>query len=213
MFQKSLLILAIASACTLVQAQPAAGSVPATPSSPAKKELIARILKIQQPAIDNMAQGLVQEPLGPLLERADAALQARVAPEKREAVAKGIQEDTRKFVQDTVPIVRDRATKLAPAAISPILEEKFTEDELKQVLQLLESPVLAKFQAAGGDIQRALAEKVVADTRPQVEQRFRTLEDSIARRLGVPAPNSGAAGNAPAAGTAPAAGARAPAKK
>jgi len=210
MFRKSLLILAIASACAVAQAQPAAGSAPAaTPSSPAKKELIARILKIQQPAIDNMVQGLVQEPLGPLLERADAALQTRVAPEKREAVAKGIQEDTRKFVTDTVPLVRERATKLAPSTIAPILEEKFTEDELKQVVQMLESPVLAKFQAAGTDIQRALVEKVVAETRPQVEQRFRGLEDSIAKRLGVPAPNAGAAGNAPAPA---ASGARAPKK-
>lgn len=189
MFQKSLLILAIAAACTSVQAQPAA-------SSPAKKELVARILKLQQPAIDNMAQGLVQEPLGPLLERADAALAQRVPPEKRDAVAKGIQEDTQKFVQDTVPIVRDRATKLAPTTIGPILEEKFTEDELKQVVQMLESPVLAKFQAAGVDIQRALAEKVIAETRPQVEQKFRGLEDSIAKRLGVP--TSGGSG-APAA--------------
>ena len=52
MYRKSLLILAIAAACASVQAQPA-------PSSPAKKELVARILKIQQPAIDKMARGLV----------------------------------------------------------------------------------------------------------------------------------------------------------
>ena len=198
MFRKSLLILAIAASCTAVHAQQT--------STPAKKELVARILKIQQPAIETMAQGLVQEPLGPLLERADAALQTRVPQEKREAVAKGIQEDTRKFVQDTVPIVRDRATKLAPTVVGPILEEKFTEEELKQVVAMLESPLLAKFQAAGGEIQRALAEKVVAETRPQVEQKFRGLEDSMAKRLGVPPPN--AAGGAPAAS-----GARAPAKK
>ncbi|MBK6009142.1 hypothetical protein JJB11_23845 [Ramlibacter ginsenosidimutans] len=200
MFQKSLLILAITAACAGAQAQSATPQAPASnASSPAKKELVARILKIQQPAIDNMAQSLVQEPLGPLLERADAALQQRVPPEKRDAVAKGIQEDTRKFVQDTVPIVRDRATKLAPTVIGPMLEEKFTEDELKQVVAMLESPVLAKFQAAGVDIQRALAEKVIAETRPQVEQRFRSLEDSMAKRLGVPPPN--ASGGAPAPST------------
>jgi uncharacterized protein len=203
MFQKSLLILAITAACAGAQAQSATPAAPAAlPSTPAKKELVARILKIQQPAIDNMAQSLVQEPLGPLLERADAALQQRVPPEKRDAVAKGIQEDTRKFVQDTVPIVRDRAVKLAPSVIGPILEEKFTEDELKQVVTLLESPVLAKFQATGVDIQRALAEKVIAETRPQVEQRFRTLEDSMAKRLGVPPPNAaGGGGGAPAPST------------
>lgn len=192
MFQKSLLILAIAATCATAQAQQT--STP-QPSTPAKKELVARIIKLQQPAIDNMAQALVQEPLGPLLERADAALQQRVPAEKREAVVKGIQADTKKFVDDTTPIVRDRAVKLAPSVIGPILEEKFTEDELKQVVGFLESPVLAKFQSVGGEIQRSLAQKVVNETRPQVEQKFRGLEETVAKRLGVP-PNPN--GNAPA---------------
>jgi hypothetical protein len=192
MFQKSLLILAIAAACTSVQAQ----------STPAKKELVARILKVQQPGIENMARALVQEPLVPLMERAGAALQQRVAPEKREAVGKEIQADARKFADETTALVRDRAMKLAPGTVGPMLEEKFTEDELKQVIAMLESPVLAKFNAAGGDMQRALIEKVVAETRGSVETRFRTLEESIAKRLGLPAD-----GKPPAAGSKP------PAKK
>jgi uncharacterized protein len=196
MSRKTLLILAIAAACTTVQAQ--------QQSSPAKKELVARILKIQQPAIDNMARGLVQEPLLPLLDKAEGALQQRVPAEKREAVAKEIQADARKFADETTAIVRDRANKLAPTTVGPILEEKFTEDELKQVVQMLESPVLAKFQAVGVDIQRTLIEKTVADTRGSVETKFRALEESIAKRLGLP-PASAGGGNAPAAaGKAPA---------
>ena len=175
--KKSLLILAIAAACTSVQAQQT--------SSPAKKELIARIIKLQQPAVDNMARTLVQEQVVMLLERVEPALHQRVPPERREAVAKEIEADARKFSDETTTLVRDRATRLAPAAITPILEEKFTEDELKQVVALLESPVLAKFQAAGLDIQKALGQKVVADTRPQVEQRYRSLEENIAKRLGI----------------------------
>ena len=134
-----------------------------------------------------------------LLERVEPALHQRVPPERREAVATEIEADARKFSDETTTLVRDRATRLAPAAITPILEEKFTEDELKQVVALLESPVLAKFQAAGLDIQKALGQKVVADTRPQVEQRYRSLEENIAKRLGIS--NGGAAARpaAPAA--------------
>jgi uncharacterized protein len=186
--KKSLLILAIAAACTSVQAQ--------QNSSPAKKELIARIIKLQQPAVDNMARTLVQEQVVMLLERVEPALHQRVAPERRETVAKEIEADARKFSDETTSLVRDRATRLAPAAITPILEEKFTEDELKQVVAMLESPVLAKFQAAGLDIQKALGQKVVADTRPQVEQRYRSLEETIAKRLGI---SNGAAAARPAA--------------
>jgi len=189
MLKKSLLILAIAAACTSVQAQ----------STPAKKELVARILKIQQPAIETMARGLVQEPLMPLMEGAERALQQRVAAEKREAVAKAIQADARKYVDETVPIVRDRAIKLAPTTVGPVLEEKFTEDELKQIVAMLESPVLAKFQAAGADLQRALIEKTVAETRTQVEAKFRALEDTTAKRLGVSNGTPAAGASKPAA--------------
>jgi uncharacterized protein len=186
MFQKSLLILAIAAACTSVQAQ----------STPAKKEAVARILKVQQPGIENMARALVQDSVLPLMDAAGAALQQRVAADKREALAKEIQAEARKYVDDTSAIVRERAVRLAPTTVGPMLEEKFTEDELKQLATILESPVLAKFNAAGGDIQRAMLDKVVADTRPQVEPKLRSLEESFARKLGVP---SGSAA-APAAG-------------
>lgn len=208
MLQKSLLIFVIAAACgASAQAQAQAQTTPAQGSSPAKKELIARIVRLQQGAIDNLSQSLVQQPLGPLLDRADVALQQRVPPEKRDAVAKGIQADTRKYMEDTVPIVRDRAVEIAPETVGPILDQRFTEDELRQVVTILESPVLAKFQATGIEIQRALMQKVVADTRGQVEQNFRSLEDSMAKRLGVTA-------GAPPAGNAPAAsGGKAPAKK
>ena len=189
MYRKSLLILAIAAACaTTAQAQ----------STPAKKEAVARILKVQQPGIEKMARALVQDSVLPLMDAAGNALQQRVAADKREALAKEMQADARKYVDETTTMVRDRALKLAPTTVGPMLEEKFTEDELKQLVSLLESPVLAKFNAVGGDMQRGLLEKVVADTRPQVEPRLRALEANFAKKLGLP-PEGGNAGNKPAA--------------
>lgn len=178
MYRKSLLILAIAaSACASVQAQ----------STPAKKEAIARILKVQQAGIENMARALVQDSVLPLMDAAGGALQQRVAADKREAMAKEMQADARKYVDDTTGVVRQRAVQLAPGVVTPMLEAKFSEEELKQLATLLESPVLAKFNALGGEMQRALLEKVVAETRPQVEPRLRALEENFAKKLGVPA--------------------------
>lgn len=185
MYRKSLLILVIAAACATTGAQ--------AQTTPAKKEAVARILKLQQPGIEKMARALVQDSVLPLMDAAGNALQQRVAADKREALGKEMQADARKYVEDTTTMVRDRALKLAPTTVGPMLEEKFTEDELKQLVTLLESPVLAKFNSVGGDIQRSLLEKVVADTRPQVEPRLRALEDNFAKKLGLP-PNGGAAG-------------------
>lgn len=175
------------------------------PSSPAKKELIARILKIQQPGIEGMARALAEEPAMAMLSRAEQALSVRVAADKQEAVAKEIQGDAKKYLDETVPIVRNRAVQVAPTTVGTLLEQKFSEEELKQVVAFLESPAYVKFQGLGPEMQKVLVEKVVADTRGQVEPKVRGLEDSIAKRLGV----TGAAGAAPAAGG----GAKPPAKK
>jgi uncharacterized protein len=176
-------------------------------SAPAKKELVTRILKLQQPGIESMARALVEQPASELLGSAANALPARVAKDKQDAVAKEIQGDIQKYVDETVPLVQRRAVALAPVTIGPLLEEKFSEDELKQIVGIIESPVYSKFQKMGDDMQQQLVEKLVADTRPTVEPKLRALEQTIGRRLGV-TPGQAAAPAAPAAKPAP----KAPAK-
>jgi hypothetical protein len=199
---KPLLILAIAAACCAsAQAQSTSG----------KKEIVARILKVQQPGMEALARNLVEQPAMEMLDRAGAALPQRVPPDKRDAVGREIQGDVQKFIEDTVPIVRERVVKLAPSTVGAMMEEKFTEAELKEIAAMMESPTFAKFQAMGGDLQRSLVEKLIVETKPQVEPRLRSLEETIAKRLGVNTDAAKSGGPAPKA-AAPAA-PKAPAKK
>jgi uncharacterized protein len=190
MLEKPIFALAFLVAATAAHAQ----STPAQ-STPAKKELVARILKVQQPGIEATARSLVEQPAMELMDNAANALPARVAKDKQEAVAKEIQSDVQKYVEDAFPVVRDRAVKLAPSTIGALLEEKFTEDELKQVVTIMESPVYGRFQRMGQDMQKVLIDKVVADTRGTIEPKVRTLEQTVAKRLGVTSapPAAGAA--------------------
>jgi len=200
---KTLLIVALLSVAFGAQAQ----------STPAKKELAARIVKLQMPGIEGLARSLAEQPAVALLERAGQILPARVPPERQEAVGKEIQADVKRFVDEAVPIVRDRAVKLAPATIGAVLEEKFTEDELRQVVSIMENPAWIKFQQLGPDMQKPLMEKLIAETRPQVEPKIKVLEQSIAKRLGI---QEGAATPAPGSAVNPAGpfkGAKPPATK
>ncbi len=163
-------------------------------SSAAKKELVTRVLQLQQPGIEAMARQLAEQPARQLMQGAGQALQ-RLPADRREAVARDIEADIRKYVEEATPIVRDRAVKLAPSTIGALLEERFTEDELKQIVALLESPVNRKFQLAGPDMQKAIAEKLVAETRGEVEGKVRALDQTVARRLGL-TPAAGAASGA-----------------
>lgn len=202
MLKKTLFSLSILAAAVAAQAQAPAPAAAA--ASPAKKELVGRILKQQQAGIESMARGLVEQPAAELLGNAGNALPARVAKDKQDAVAKEIQADVRKYLDEAVPIVQARAVKLAPTTIGTLLEQKFSEDELKQVVAIIESPVYAKFQGLGDDMQKSLVEKLVSDTRSTIEPKVRTLEQTVAKRLGVTsAPQGNGAG--PARPAAPAA--------
>jgi hypothetical protein len=194
----SLIFVAGLQAVLLAAALPAgAQSAASSAASPAKKELVQKILQIQQPAIEAMARQMVEAPAARLLQQAGPLLQQKIAADKREAVAQEIQGDVRKYVDEAAPIVRERAIRLGPTTIGALLEEKFTEDELKQVIALLESPVNKKFNAMAPDMQRALGEKLVAETRSSIEPKMQALQESVAKRLGAtPRPAAGAASGA-----------------
>ena len=174
------------------QTAPAATGV-SPANTPAKKALVARVLDLQKAGVEGLANEVVMAPARQLGQRAAAALQQAVPQERREGVAREIEADLRKYLEDVSPGVRERAQRLAPATIGPILEERFTEEELRQLVTILESPVNRKFQQVGPELQRVLGERLFAETRSSVEPKFRELEQTLARRLGLQPPGGGAA--------------------
>jgi len=183
----------------------AATTAPAT--SAAKKEQITKLLSLQAPGIEQLATQIAQQPAIQLMQQAGAVLQ-RVPEDKREALGRDIDADIKKYVDSAVPVVRNRASELAPLTVGALLEERFSEQELREIVATLESPTWRKFQGAANDMQRAIVERLVADTRPLVDPKVQALQKSIGDRLRAAAPAP-----APAAAPAPApAPARAPAR-
>lgn len=171
---------------------PAAASAPAAlPSSPAKKALAAKIAELQKPAIDGLARQIALDTVQRVGAAAGQAM-AQVPADKREAVAKDVQADLKAFHTEAEAKLRDSAAKTAPAALAQLMDERFTEAELKTVLAWLQSPVSKKYQQLGGEMQSVLARKLVEDTRSAVDGRFRTLEQSLQKRFApyLPAPAS-----------------------
>lgn len=180
MYKKLLMVLPLLFVVFTAQAQ----------STPAKKALVARVLKVQQPVIEGTATSMAERPAVDMVERANAVIGARVVPEKREALAKDIQADVTKYLGEAVPFVRDRAVKLAPQTIGAILEAKLSEEELRQLATFLESTAYSKFLQLGGEMQKSLVEKLVADTRATIEPKINALDQQIEKRLNAVAPAS-----------------------
>jgi uncharacterized protein len=178
-----------------VLAQPAASGAGKTAAattgtstiSPAKKQLVERVLKLQQSNVELLARSIAEVPAMQMSQQANLMLR-QVPAEKREEVGKGMQADLKKYLGDTVPVVQQRGVALAPSSVGKLLEEQFTETELKQLIAMLESPINRKFSEQSGAMQRALQEKLGADMKSTIEQNLKTLDQNWIKRLKDAAP-------------------------
>ena len=184
---KALLIAAALAATSLAQAQaPAPSPKPAPPAaapSAAKKELVAKILQAQRPGFEMTARRVVEQPAIQMLQQAGQVIQQRLPPEKREPTFRELQADARKYVDDTFPQVRDQTVALSATTIGPVLEQRMTESELRQVLAVYESAAFRKYQGLAGDMEKALMEQLAPQARPLVEANARALQQTMAKRL------------------------------
>lgn len=174
-----------------------------------KSALIKQFIDLQRPGIEALARGLVEQSSAPIAQAGSQYLQTQVPAEKREAAAKAADAELKKYFDDTYPVVRDKAVQLAPATLTPLMEQTFSEDEMRQLLAWISSPLSKKYQDLNPKMQQALTEKLVTDTRATVEPKMRSLDTAVAQALG--APTSPPAGNSAPAAKAPAA--KAPVKK
>lgn len=148
-----------------------------------KQELVNKVLQLQQPAVEAMARAMVEGPALQYLQQVANVVRQRVPADKRDELFKEMQGDVRKFVDDTTPAVRQAALKLAPTTVGTLLQEKMSEDELRELIRILESPVNKKFASLGAEMQRSLAEKVGAETKGGVQSRLQALNEALNKRM------------------------------
>jgi hypothetical protein len=182
----------------------AAPAAPVAPVSPAKRELITRVLKLHEPGFENLGRTLAEQSVQQLVVAVRAAL-GRVPQDRRETLAREFEADVRRYLEDVVPLLRDRAVALAPATMGTLLEQRFSEEELRQLVAILESPVARKYQGASGEWQRALGGRLVAETKGTVEPKLQGLEKSVTDRLRAALPAGPSAGPSAAPPAAPSA--------
>ena len=171
-----------------------------------KAAMVKQFIDLQRPGIEALARGLVEQSSAPIAQAGSQYLQTQVPADKRESAAQAADAELKKYFDEAYPIVRDKALQLAPGALGPILEQNLSDEEMRQLLAWINSPLSKKYQELNPKMQNALTEKLVAETRTSIEPKMRNLDANVAKALGAPT-----GGAAPAAGKA--APKAAPAKK
>lgn len=165
-----------------------------------KAALVKQFVELQRPGIESLARGLVEQSSAPIAQAGSQYLQTQVPADKREAAAKAADAELKKYFDESYPIVRDKAIQIAPGALGPVLEQNFSEEELRQLVAWISSPLSKKYQEANPKMQDALTQKLVESTRGDIEPKMRTLDTNVAKALGAPVGGSGSSpsGAAPA---------------
>lgn len=187
MLRQTLVVAALALGMSGALAQQAASA----PVSAAKKELVAKVLQLQQRGYEAFVEQIALGPAQQMGQQLNVIFQ-RVPADKREALGRELQADLAKYAEEVRPIAREAARKAMPSTVGALLEERMTEQELRQVISVLENPAHRKFLSLGGDMQRSLGEKAGAEMRAALQPKVQALEQSIRRRLEAAAPQGAA---------------------
>ena len=146
-----------------------------------KQKLVQRVLALWH--LEDAAVVMVQRPAVDAMQQARIALQGRVSAAKQEATLREIAVDLQKYVDEATPTVRDNATRLKAPTVGPLLAQNFSDEELRQLIALLESPVKKKFEQLVPQFERAFGEKIASESRAAIDPKLQAMTQAVGLKL------------------------------
>ena len=156
-----------------------AGGMDGVPAS--KQALVQRVL--DKMGLDAVGLQMLQSPVADMLRQSRVVVQSRVPAEKQDATMKDITAEAAKFVEQEAPALRTSTHAIVQASVAPLLAQKFSEDELKQLAGILESPVLAKFEGVVPELKKAVGENVAKANAAQIQPKMTALQNRVGLKL------------------------------
>jgi hypothetical protein len=154
----------------------------ATPGVPPEKQaLVNRVLA--KMALDTVGLQMLQAPVAEMLRQSRVVVTSRVPAEKQEAAMKDITAEASKFLEQEAPPLRASTQAVVKSSVAPLLAQKFSTEELKQLADVLESPVLAKFETLVPEMKKTVGDNVAKANAAQIQPKMTELQNSVGLRL------------------------------
>ena len=148
---------------------------------PAKQALVQRVL--DKMGLESVGLQMLQTPVADMLRQSRVVVQSRVPADRQDALMKDITAEATKFVEQEAPALRTSTHAIVQSSVAPLLAQKFSEDELKQLAGILESPVLAKFETIVPEMKRAVGENVARAQGAQIQPKMTELQNRVGLKL------------------------------
>ena len=160
-----------------------------------KLEWATKAVALQQgPELERLIGQLADSATQDILQNWGAKLQSDVPPAKIEQAKERLNIELKKYFDDVSTTINGKAGKVSANALIPAYMERFTVDELKQLVAFFESPAIKKYQSAAPELGSLFVKQLIEETRSDVIVRSRQFDDAATKIIGTaPAPRTPAA--------------------
>ena len=153
----------------------------------AKRPLAVRAVAAQDgPEMDRMLAQLADSATQQMIGNWDERVANLPAAKQQSAIA-ALDAELKKFNDDTLKLITAQAPKARNEVLVGAYAERFSQDELKQLVALLEAPVFKKYQTTAPELGNMFVKAIVDGTRDQVTARSKVFDAAAAKIVGVPA--------------------------
>lgn len=163
-----------------------------------KLEWAAKAVALQQgPELERLVGQLADSATQDILQNWGPRLQSDVPAARIEQAKEGLNTELKKYFDDVSNTINNKVSKASNNALIPAYMDRFSLDELKQLVAFFESPAIKKYQLAAPELGNLFVKQLIEETRADVTARTRQFDDAATKIIGTaPAPRTPAAGPA-----------------
>ena len=187
--KKLLVLLAFAGLALSVTAQ--------AQTADSKLEWATKAVAVQQgPELDRLISQLAESSSQDVVQSWGVKMRANVPDAQLEKAAQSLNVELKKYNDDVSKIIKSKVNKASADSLIPVYMERFSLDELKQLVAFFESPAVKKYQAVAPAFGNAFVNQLIMETRADVAVRARQFDESAIKIVGT-TPKAAPAANAP----------------
>jgi uncharacterized protein len=167
-------------------------------SADPKVDLATKVVALQQgPELDRLVQQLSSGATQELIASWGPKLEASVPKAKQQKASEDLNVELKKYSEDANKLIGKQVSKVSADTLVPAYVEKFSLEELKQLVAFFESPAIKKYQNTAPELGNIFVQKLIEASRTDVMARAKQFDDAAVKIVGS-APAPAAPGKAPA---------------
>ncbi len=150
-----------------------------------KLEWATKVVTLQQgPELDRLIGQLAESSSQDVVQSWGVKLRANVPETQLEKAVESLNLELKKYNDDISKIIKAKVAKASADSLVPAYMERFSLEELKQLVAFFESPAVKKYQATAPALGNVFVNQLVMETRNDVTTRAVQFNEAATKIVG-----------------------------